>query len=60
MKRMEILMEKLQRLNEQQLNKIPDILGLHDVGEEFNLNLEEMSDVQLSKLERYCDVVSRQ
>ena len=54
---LEKLMGKLQQLNEEQLKDIPSILGAKTEKEEFDLDLEQMSDENLSKLEFYCDSI---
>ncbi|EDR23143.1 ankyrin repeat-containing protein, putative [Entamoeba dispar SAW760] len=49
------VMEKIEKLTPDQQKEIPNILGAKEIGESFELNLETMSDTNLTKLEAFCD-----
>ena len=54
---MEILFKKIQQLNPEQLEKIPQILNVTTTGSNYELNLEEMNHHELYKVEQYCDSI---
>ena len=54
---LEKLMEKLRQLSENDLKDIPTILGVKTETDEFDLDLEQMDDNQLYKVEVYCDSI---